>query len=158
MPSPSAPDQSVLLLQNLSRWKIASWGTTACCVVLSVLMLISSVRKDSLGTISLSSNLHLTDRKGDLAFYNNLAHGPYHGSLLSLDGIGGPSETRGYGRSYGVYYRYFRRDPEPANASTGPEITWTLSISLWWPILIFGAASTLCWWKVLSIRRVMRQR
>ena len=130
MPSPSVPDQSVLLLQNLSRWNIASWGATAGCIVLSVLMLVCSLRKDSLGTISLCSDIHVTDRKSDLAFYNNLEYGPYRGSLISLDGLGTPHETRGYGRSYGVYYRYFRWNPEPANASSEPEIIWTLSISL----------------------------
>ena len=134
-----------------------NWIATGACLLSSVLMLVSSLRKDPLGTISLSSDIHLTDRKGDLALYNNLEYGPYHGSLISLDGIGAPNETRGYGRSYGVYYRYFRWDPELANASSDPEIFWILSISLWWPILIFGAASALCWWKVLSIRRSMRQ-
>jgi hypothetical protein len=82
--------------------------------------------------LSLTRNFHVGvwngvngDTLGRLVVFNNADYGPYRGSMM------GSVERRvASGDTLGVYYRYFRTP----DGST----LWTLMVSLWYPLLIFG--------------------
>jgi len=62
-----------------------------------------------------------------LAFFTEKNY-PYTGSVIKLGEMEWP-KIRGFGYSWGIYYRHF----------TWPEEKqWTLYISLWWPVVLFS--------------------
>lgn len=92
--------------------------------------------------LSLSPNLHIgvssargSGALGRVEIFND-AYGPYRGSIIGLVGADGeiyPPLDReiAWGDKWGVYYRYFR--------SQDGSILWTLSVSLWYPLLASAA-------------------
>ena len=81
-------------------------------------------------SFSLSNDFHISlYRKGNdcrLAFFN-VKNYPYTGSIVGLGGEW--PKTIGFGNFLGLYYRHF----------TWPKETlWTLYISLWYPLILFG--------------------
>jgi hypothetical protein len=92
---------------------------------------------------------------GSLVFFNNREYGPYRGSLIGIsdtDGTSVPVLDRkvAWGRSYGVYYRYFRW-PEG-------HVLWTLMVSLWYPIILFSLLPAIWFWRRHAHLKVAQQR
>ncbi len=61
--------------------------------------------------------------------------GPYNGSIISFTSPGDPSpyETERRFDALGIYFRYFKfRIVFPG------EVLWTLTVSLWYPIILFS--------------------
>lgn len=92
--------------------------------------------------LSLSPNLHIgvsnSRRSAGLGRFEifNDARGPYHGSIIGLVGADSKSYPPldceiAWGDAWGVYYRYFR--------GQDGSILWTLSVSLWYPLLASAA-------------------
>lgn len=71
-----------------------------------------------------------------LVFYNSLDYGPYRGSMLSLEGDPDPPIVKGFGDWLGIYYRNI-------GWSDGVRLL-TLAISLWYPLILFGAMALIC--------------
>jgi hypothetical protein len=108
-------------------------------LLLGLTMRIAAPREMGL---SLSPNLHIgvsnARRSGGLGRVEifNDARGPYRGSILGLVGADGktypPLDCEiAWGDARGVYYRYFR-------GQDGRKL-WTLSVSLWYPLLASAA-------------------
>jgi hypothetical protein len=70
-----------------------------------------------------------------LAFFNDAEYGPYRGSIIALSDGDGPDpslpKVTAFGDSFGIYYRHIEW---PTGA-----VIWTLAVSLWYPLLLFGA-------------------
>lgn len=95
--------------------------------------------------ISFTDDFHVGLLRGRIVFFNDVACGPYQGSIIGLvDGDGNvypPLEREiNWGDSLGVYVRYFRWTD---------STLWTLTVSLLWPLGIFGLPCAfwmfLCW-------------
>lgn len=121
---------------------------------LSVLLLAASFAIDPLQQrISLAADFHISLLRGRVCFFNDAEYGPYCGSIIGIvdeDGNTYPPLEReiAWGDSWGVYYRYFR---------WADSKLWTLMVSLWWPIVVFGLPAVVCsgiWWR----RRFQRLR
>jgi hypothetical protein len=80
---------------------------------------------------------------GRLVFFNT-ADGPYHGSIIALsDGQGNSHprlRARGWGDSWGVYYRHFY-------FFDSGETVWTLMISLLYPLALFAILPVAWAWR-----------
>ena len=129
--------------------------------------------------VSLSRTFHIGvwagfsgDILGRLVFFNDAQYGPYRGSIITLAnsdypstgkswfwGVGGLGERTDYdgkgtveikelGCDFpGIYYRHF------VWVKTG-VVLWTLMISLWYPLLFFGALpATYCYRRLGSHRK-----
>jgi len=99
-------------------------------------------RKDCL---AFSGDSHVAVEYGRVSFFNDKEYGPYHGSIIALTSPEMPierifAERRGFGDTAGIYYRYFRW------ADSG-AILWTLSISLFYPIIVFVVLPFIWVWK-----------
>jgi len=84
-----------------------------------------------------ATNVGLWSRGLDsrLALFNDKEYGPYCGSIIGIVGPDGKTypplrHEEYFGDSWGVYYRYFQW-------YDGYEL-WTLMISLWYPLVLFG--------------------
>jgi hypothetical protein len=89
--------------------------------------------------ISFSDTFHVGvwrggDTLGRIVMFSDAGYGPYRGSLLQItDGDGNAfpvfdKEVR-FGGSFGIYYRYFRREE---------WVLWTMVLSLWYPATLFS--------------------
>jgi hypothetical protein len=67
----------------------------------------------------------------DVAFFNQ-QEGPYAGSIIQLDGYPPIHKTVGFGRTAGIYYRYFLFDAGPL---------WTLLVNIGYIAVPLGALS-----------------
>ncbi|HEX4123986.1 MAG TPA: hypothetical protein VHY37_04605 [Tepidisphaeraceae bacterium] len=84
--------------------------------------------------VSFSKGCHFTiygrDADYRLAFYNDAAYGPYHGSIIGMVRRDGWSPIKiiehGFGDTAGTYYRHFRWP--------WGSVLWTLMISFAWPL------------------------
>lgn len=70
-----------------------------------------------------------------IVFFNDPEYGPYRGSVIGLSDDDGnvypPLERQlAFGNAWGVYYRYFK---------WSDATLWTLTVSLWYPILVLSA-------------------
>lgn len=91
------------------------------------------------------SNARGSGGLGRVEIFND-ASGPYRGSIIGLVGADGkiypPLDGEiAWGDAWGVYYRYFR--------GQDGRILWTLSVSLWYPLLASAA---------LPFARLLRRR
>lgn len=102
--------------------------------------------------VSIGKDLHAAvwnrnDNDVRFVFYNDI-EGPYTGSIIQLDGQPPLDRHFGFGDGaglpIGIYYRYFRYAGLPTSA------TWTLSFSVWYPIVAFGILP------VIALRRWRR--
>ncbi|QDT99913.1 hypothetical protein V144x_54270 [Gimesia aquarii] len=80
--------------------------------------------------VSFRHDFHVSVWRCNIAFFNDVEYGPYHGSVLFLDNdYSDLDRLDHWGPSFGIYYRYFRwRDG---------VVLWTLMIGLWYPLLLF---------------------
>lgn len=81
------------------------------------------------------SNVRESGWLGRVEIFND-AYGPYRGSIIGIVGADAkvypPLDCKiAWGDAWGVYYRYFRGDDG--------RILWTLSLSLWYPLLAAAA-------------------
>ena len=89
---------------------------------------------------------HGWDRR--LVLFSDGEGGPYAGSVVSLLGADGDvrpalDHLTGFGDTAGIYYRYIR----------SPDATvWTLTLSLWYPIVLFAILPAI-WWTRKERRR-----
>lgn len=85
--------------------------------------------------ISLGPHFHIGFRSRDwitdVAFFNQ-QEGPYTGSIIQLDGYPPIHKTVGFGRTAGIYYRYFLFDAGPL---------WTLLVNIGYIAVPLGALS-----------------
>ena len=89
-------------------------------------------------------SLHARGADARIVFFSDAEYGPYQGSMIRVGARGAsPSPTepkvRGFGDFLGIYYRHIRW-PEDGTL-------WTLDISLWYPIGIFGLCALVTWWR-----------
>ncbi len=115
---------------------------------LSVVLFAASYRVDPTKTrISLGDNFHVSllvrrDIDARIVFFNNAGYGPYQGSLVAVGAVGSPPQEYpkrvGFGDWLGIYYRHFRW-PD--------EVLWTLSVSLWYPMVFFALCALIAWWR-----------
>jgi hypothetical protein len=110
------------LFDTLSLISVVLLGCTLCLWVWSFW---ADPQKESL---SFNRSLHVGVFQGRVEFFNIKEYGPYHGSIIALDGI--PIEQRGFGNAYGVYYRHFRWVDSGA-------VLWTLSVTLVYSMVAF---------------------
>jgi hypothetical protein len=111
--------------------------STALLVVAILLLLAGYALRPRFHYVSISDSLHVgLEARGfdSRSVFFNDATGPYRGSIIGLldsDGnLVDPLEREWrFGDAWGVYYRYFQ----------WPDRTlWTLSVSLWYPIVLFA--------------------
>jgi len=87
---------------------------------------------------SLGEHCYIGAFDGCLELYSD-SFGPYHGGIIALDGQRIPWERHGF-RVCGLYYCFIKR------LDTG-GVLWTVSVSLWYPMLLFGLLPAICRWK-----------
>ena len=80
-----------------------------------------------------------------MSFFSDKEYGPYHGSIIAVTSPEWPikrifSKQRAFGDFCGIYYRYFRW------ADSG-NVLWTLSVSLFYPMIVFAVLPTIWGWK-----------
>ncbi|MGO8746191.1 MAG: hypothetical protein ACLQNE_09395 [Thermoguttaceae bacterium] len=109
----------------------------ACTVVSWVWSFWANPQKESL---SFSRSFHVGVFGGRVEFFSDKDYGPYHGSIISLDGGPKFAERRGFGDTLGIYYRLFRW------ADSG-AVLWTLSVSLAYPLILFAVLPAIWGWK-----------
>jgi hypothetical protein len=90
---------------------------------------------------------------GRLVLFSDGKYGPYRGSLIALsDGKGGsmpPIDRRvSWGDSCGIYFRYWRW-------ANGPAV-WTLTVSLWYPLLLSAVLPAFCVGRRARFRRLVQ--
>jgi len=138
------------------RWAINSMATklirsacvTSCilCGVSLILLLLSLFLNPRDHRISFTEDYHLGLWRGRIVFFSDPEYGPYRGSIIGLTDADGnvypPLEREiKWGDSLGVYFRYFRWTD---------STLWTLTVSLLWPMGIFGLPFAICvcvWWR-----------
>lgn len=93
--------------------------------------------------LSLISSLHFAVSNargsgglGRVEIFNDAEYGPYRGSIIGIVGADAkvypPLDCKiAWGDAWGMYYRYFRWQEG--------RILWTLSVSLWYPLLAAAA-------------------
>jgi hypothetical protein len=90
--------------------------------------------------LSLISSLHFAVSNargsgglGRVEIFNDAEYGPYRGSIVGADAkVYPPLDCKiAWGDAWGMYYRYFRWQEG--------RILWTLSVSLWYPLLAAAA-------------------
>jgi hypothetical protein len=113
-----------------------------CAVPLTIsllLLLVAPFLNPADNYLSFGRDFHVSAecRKFDsrIVFFNDTAYGPYRGSVIGLsddDGNAYPPLQRqlAFGGAWGVFYRYFRWTD---------ATLWTLTVSLWYPIVILSA-------------------
>jgi hypothetical protein len=113
-------------------------------------------RKDCL---SFSGEFHVAVQDGRVSFFSDKEYGPYRGSISALTSPAWPierifSKQRAFGDTLGIYYRYFRW------ADSG-AVLWTLSVSLFYPMIAFAVLPTIWLWtwrrRVRSSLRAIRE-
>jgi len=125
----------------------------AALLSISVLLLLIAPFLDPINNhLSLGRAFHVSAecRKFDsrIVFFNDSEYGPYRGSVIGLSDDNGnvypPLERQlAFGNAWGVYYRYFK---------WSDATLWTLTVSLWYPILALSAMVVgIRWWS----RRVL---
>ena len=96
--------------------------------------------------ISISQGFHVSlwGRGADarILFFNNAEYGPYRGSMIQAGAVGSPPpaypKVIGFGDCLGVYYRHI----------VWPQkVLWTLMLSLWYPVAVFGLCSVITGWR-----------
>ena len=121
-------------------------------LALTVLMFTGSICIDELDAyehhLSITNNFHVGFCDGFVAFFNK-PEGPYVGGVICLSGGSGYTrmDKAGFGRTLGIYYRYFR-------FWDSGEIVWTLMVSLVYPAAIFSILPVTWLWR--RWRRVRR--
>jgi len=114
----------------------------ACTIFLWAWSFWTDPRKDCL---SFSGDFHVAVQHGRVVFFNVKDYGPYHGSIIALTSPEWPierifSKQQAFGDICGIYYRYFRW------ADSG-DVLWTLSVSLFYPMIVFAVLPTIWVWK-----------
>ena len=93
--------------------------------------------------LSFGKAFHVCVYGGCLSFFSD-EFGPYSGSIIALTDL--PidrffSERRAFGRTAGIYYRYFRwRD--------SGRVLWTFSVILLYPVVFFAVLPVIRFWKL----------
>jgi hypothetical protein len=99
--------------------------------------------------LSLGPQFHISLTQGSLVFYSDTDYGPYRGSILFVDAPPPGFKARKYGLQWGIYFRDFYWP-------NGDRL-WTLMVSLWYPILLFGFATLLCEYRAAKMRGRRKQ-
>jgi hypothetical protein len=144
--------------------RIAAIGSTLLLVV-SVLLFVLGFSLDPRDHhLSLGPSLHVGLTKGGdfasrVAFFCDGECGPFRGSVVALADSKGNvyppfKQHRGFGDDGGIYYRYFEWDDY---CGTGHLIHWTLTVSLWYPIVLFAVFPVIWGWRQLGHRRKFRR-
>ena len=95
--------------------------------------------------LSLSDGFHIgllrfgRDSLGRIAFYNNAEYGPYRGSLLFLEEPPPMPRRVDFRCRYGICYCDYLWEDGVA--------LWTLMVSLWYPVLLFGVLPLIWGWQ-----------
>lgn len=118
-----------------SKLSWVAWLIGACIAVSGVCLFALSFTIDPWShQVSFTSDFHVTmygkGVQSNITFFNDLDYGPYRGSTISLAGPDDDpflAEHYGFGRSFGIYWRYFLW-------KDGGKL-WTLMISVWHPII-----------------------
>jgi hypothetical protein len=93
--------------------------------------------------LSFGKAFHVCVYGGCLSFFSD-EFGPYSGSIIAITDL--PidrffSERRAFGRTAGIYYRYFRwRD--------SGRVLWTFSVCLLYPLVLFAVLPVIRFWKL----------
>lgn len=119
----------------------------ACTVFLWAWSFWTNPYKTNLST---SNVFHIGLYDGRVEFFSD-KFGPYRGGIIALTSPEWPAERIfskqwGFGDICGIYYRYFRW------ADSG-AVLWTLSMSLFYPMIVFAVLPAISLW---SWRRRMR--
>ena len=130
-----------MIRRILNTLSLISAILLACTITLWAWSFWTNPRKDCL---SFSSNFHVAVEDGRVSFFNVKDYGPYHGSIIAITSREWPierifSKQQAFGDICGIYYRYFRW------ADSG-AVLWTLSISLFYPMIVFTVLPTMALW------------
>lgn len=109
------------------------------CGITILLFALSFVLNPWDHRISFTDDFHVGLMQGQVVFFSDAEPGPYLGSIIGIVDENGnvypPLEREiGWGETLGVYFRYFRW-------TDSDSTLWTLTVSLWWPLTIFGLPS-----------------
>jgi hypothetical protein len=134
--------QSELSRRIFNTLSLISALLLTCTVVSWVRSYWTDPTKDC---VSFSDDFHVTVHDGRVSFFNLKDSGPYCGSIISLAGTRLPVE-RGCGDTAGIYYRYFRW--------ADGAVLWTVSVSLFYPLIVFAGLPLVWSWKWWRRRRL----
>ena len=118
------------------------------CGITVLLFALSFVLNPWDHRISFTDDFHVGLMQGRVVFFSDAEPGPYQGSIIGIVDDNGnvypPLEREiGWGDTLGIYFRYFRW-------TDSDSTLWTLTVSLLWPLAIFGLPSAfrIClWWR-----------
>ncbi len=95
--------------------------------------------------LSLGKHFHISLEDGSIVFYNSDNYGPYRGSMLSMGFDPDAPTVNGFGMWAGIYLRDIRWP-------NGDRL-WTLFVTLWYPVIIFGLGTTAYEYRRFRIRQ-----
>jgi hypothetical protein len=112
---------------------------SSCLLAVSILLLLCcGIFSDGAQCVSFNDSFHVRlicqGFDARIAFFSDAEYGPYRGSLIGLQDSDGmlepPLESQiVFGDSWGIYYRYFQ---------WSDSRLWTLTLSLWYPVILFS--------------------